>query len=989
MLADLSVLHKRVNILCDRSLNVDDDITWMAMTEDINSKALGVATRLIRFMDLWCRHVDVEDDIDADHAKGGTFCASSDTQSKSRNSPDSIPIFQNLAPGSSCEAQVNDLAMSFSKHRTKKRPIATTATEQSRIASPPPNFSKPQKLTSPSSRIANRRSFATLPRNSMHMSRSLDDLKGACLASVLLTITQTKFFDNVGSFLGINIPTQSSKEFSAIVRRAQESAARLLTLLRDILSHQSSPAKAFETSFTYLEQRVSQLSKITSATGGEGQNGVSPLSPSIACNLVTLATNCMRAAADCVAEARQALERTGDFTIEPRKLSLKTKMSQDFSDARSMMNSRSDHRQMTADFDSMQSPLASPMYNFTNRNNPLPFMFDFDEPTTTGLTNSDALPKTSMHRNVSFSEDISICGDRKISQSDIPTPIQTATSRSSSDLDSRRTSIFSGVSSSTRDTTSDETAASSYAGSISSLPEMIVSTWRDSKLGSTPRSSARIFSHELAAGANDQVVGGTPRALVEHLIHRTAGENPRFDRAFFLNFKSFMSATELASAFASQYKVLDKKSGDCHREQRRVLELLNTWLRHYWRADYESPALDKLQVFAENGQISMLPSARSRLLGLIDRKRTEVEELHGGRSSSLSPLDVSHPHFADAGAGKDRNDKMSLPEGSRTQLTMLTSYRTARSEVLDFSALEIARQLTIMSSRLFQMITPRDLLSSISTKTASTASPVLAMSSLSTDITNMVSHSILFTEDIKKRSAVLKHWIKVGEACLILQNYDTLMAIMCSINSTAIMRLKSSWLQLSIKTLDLVEELKEVTEFTRNFARLRSALKTAQLPCLPFLGIFLTDLTFIDAGNANTRTLSHTKDTDNVIDVVNFDKYLRTTTVVETVEKFKEPYKLRELPSLKDWLVNELDRTHISQSSNGKAATAMSSLMYQQSLQVEPRDGKSIRVLTDSIQKPGVLSRRKTTDSRPSGSRDGMPRRDRVTRAIDHGERVG
>lgn len=48
-------------------------------------------------------------------------------------------------------------------------------------------------------------------------------------------------------------------------------------------------------------------------------------------------------------------------------------------------------------------------------------------------------------------------------------------------------------------------------------------------------------------------------------------------------------------------------------------------------------------------------------------------------------------------------------------------------------------------------------------------------------------------QDVKKRIGVVKHWIEVGEECLKLNNFDTLTAISCAIESTPVRRLHNTW----------------------------------------------------------------------------------------------------------------------------------------------------------------------------------------------------
>lgn len=68
------------------------------------------------------------------------------------------------------------------------------------------------------------------------------------------------------------------------------------------------------------------------------------------------------------------------------------------------------------------------------------------------------------------------------------------------------------------------------------------------------------------------------------------------------------------------------------------------------------------------------------------------------------------------------------------------------------------------------------------------------------------------------------------------------------------------------KSIATLEELKALINREKNYAELRRVLKTVPPPIIPYLGMYLTDLTFIEEGNKD------------VIDgLINFSKrrYLR------------------------------------------------------------------------------------------------------------------
>lgn len=65
----------------------------------------------------------------------------------------------------------------------------------------------------------------------------------------------------------------------------------------------------------------------------------------------------------------------------------------------------------------------------------------------------------------------------------------------------------------------------------------------------------------------------------------------------------------------------------------------------------------------------------------------------------------------------------------------------------------------------------------------------------------------------------------------------------------------------------------------RNYAVYRAKLRSAQLPALPYVGLFLSDLTFVHVGNKPTRPSS----IDGRRQVINFDKYEKLKNIIQGV----------------------------------------------------------------------------------------------------------
>jgi hypothetical protein len=154
------------------------------------------------------------------------------------------------------------------------------------------------------------------------------------------------------------------------------------------------------------------------------------------------------------------------------------------------------------------------------------------------------------------------------------------------------------------------------------------------------------------------------------------------------------------------------------------------------------------------------------------------------------------------------------------------------------------------------------------------------------------------------------------------------MAIICSLNSSTISRLKRTWELVSQKTKNTLETLRCIVDVSRNYAILRQRLQNHVPPCLPFVGTYLTDLTFVDHGNQASR---HLPTDDGSMTVINFDKHMKTAKIISELQRFQIPYRLTEVPELQTWMQDQLIRVR----SSGEKSFQN---YYRRSLVLEPRE---------------------------------------------------
>ena len=107
---------------------------------------------------------------------------------------------------------------------------------------------------------------------------------------------------------------------------------------------------------------------------------------------------------------------------------------------------------------------------------------------------------------------------------------------------------------------------------------------------------------------------------------------------------------------------------------------------------------------------------------------------------------------------------------------------------------------------------------------------------------------ILNCKRIETRGKMLTHFIKISKRLNELHSFNSLMAIVVALKSAPIYRLKKTWSQhVSKRDTTTFERLADLMfDTSDNKRKIRDMHMNCKLPCIPFLGLFLTDLIHID-----------------------------------------------------------------------------------------------------------------------------------------------
>uniref|UniRef100_A0A672MSB1 Ras protein-specific guanine nucleotide-releasing factor 2a n=1 Tax=Sinocyclocheilus grahami TaxID=75366 RepID=A0A672MSB1_SINGR len=233
------------------------------------------------------------------------------------------------------------------------------------------------------------------------------------------------------------------------------------------------------------------------------------------------------------------------------------------------------------------------------------------------------------------------------------------------------------------------------------------------------------------------------------------------------------------------------------------------------------------------------------------------------------------------------------------------------------SAMELAEQITLLDHIVFRSIPYEEFLGQGWMKTDKTERTpyIMKTSQHFNDMSNLVASQIMSHTDVGSRASSIEKWVVVADICRCLNNYNGVLEITSALNRSAIYRLKKTWAKVCKQTKALMDKLQKTVSSEGRFKNLRETLKNCNPPCVPYLGMYLTDLAFIEEGTPNFTEEG----------LVNFSKMRMISHIIREIRQFQQtPYRIEHQPKVTQYL---LDKTLIMDEDT----------LYDLSLKIEPR----------------------------------------------------
>ncbi|XP_055644260.1 ras-specific guanine nucleotide-releasing factor 2-like isoform X2 [Toxorhynchites rutilus septentrionalis] len=262
-----------------------------------------------------------------------------------------------------------------------------------------------------------------------------------------------------------------------------------------------------------------------------------------------------------------------------------------------------------------------------------------------------------------------------------------------------------------------------------------------------------------------------------------------------------------------------------------------------------------------------------------------------------------------------------IDSGKKILDALLTPPQTPVKETLEsLSALEIAEQMTYLDHQIFQAIRSEEFLGQAWMKIDKKAlsEHIILMTKRFNDGSRLVCSEIVSRSNMTARVAAIEKWTAVADICRCMHNFNGVLQICAAFTNAAVFRLKKTWDKVPRTIKSTITKLQAVVCSDGRFRVMRETLHRCDPPCIPYLGMYLTDLSFIEEGTPDF-TPEH---------LLNFSKMRMIAHVIREIRHFQQtPYKIVHIPKVTSYL---LDTSLLLDDDE----------MYRKSLLIEPRSSR-------------------------------------------------
>lgn len=367
--------------------------------------------------------------------------------------------------------------------------------------------------------------------------------------------------------------------------------------------------------------------------------------------------------------------------------------------------------------------------------------------------------------------------------------------------------------------------------SFEKLPVATVPSLRDA-------SSSLIYSTN--AQGKSELKGGTVNGLI---VEATAATKKDFEyqEAFIATYRTFISSEDLIAVLLRRHAMFSTSVDHQEKSAARtsfalLLRLIDELtMNELFQSSIILTLLDLIYHLLTEGDLAMARGLRRKILDKYD---------HAQKSRTSTLVLMGAPR---------KNRRIGY--------------------LLDFKSQDIAEQMTLLDAEHFTRVEGMELLCWTKEQSEDTGPNLTCFTGHFNKVSFWARTRILEQTDHRDREKYLVKFIKIMKCLRKMQNFNSYLAILAAVDSAPICRL-----DCSKPHMETLKEFRVLIDSSQSFRAYRTVLAGIEPPCIPYIGIALQDLTFV---NENNDWLDGEKS------IVNFGKRWQQYHILDHLTRFQ------------------------------------------------------------------------------------------------------
>lgn len=326
--------------------------------------------------------------------------------------------------------------------------------------------------------------------------------------------------------------------------------------------------------------------------------------------------------------------------------------------------------------------------------------------------------------------------------------------------------------------------------------------------------------------------------------------------------KIYDLAVPVPSCLTLRYSLCDTR--------KRVTRFLKIWLESFFERDFSQ---DKklynqlLEFFKQIEKEDQEFEANLLKMAIIRVNKKRLIKKGYNRMSAPTMFSLNQK-------SNSSTNKLALSQGS-----LPITPKPSEISLIDCNVSTLAEQFALIEFALFKAVELKELCR-LAWKSANPRKTALNLVNLFTRfdmVAQWVATEIVMAHTPRQRVVTIEKFIALAQKCVELRNFNSLQEIVAGLNRGSVQRMKKAWEGVSQSSYETFQGLNILVTPRNNFKNYRELVRKNLLPCLPYVGVYLQDLVFLEEGN-----------TDKIGDLINYEKIRMHAKILKELQTFQK-----------------------------------------------------------------------------------------------------